>query len=782
MKNKSLFLFLVSLVFFTSIVPYLAFSTSKNTFLHFVITNQSGLPKFNSLVEIVLPPEWKNQPCVVLSDSNDTVKLPFIRKSNESGDRLLVQISLASLEEKKIIIKKGDTSKIQDQIVSPSAPGTDFLFVNYKEAILISTEADNRIRFFSNDGKQFSPESVPLVLGEGKSYTLRTGSPQLVNIKSEKPLYVYASSINYQKDNTKIEAGDSDTTTLYTNFGFIYVHKHIWISSYEETEINLFDENGRNVFSKKLSANSGHYLDHLPPGPYKIISTHPVTIQFGYLDDENFSFIHGPLNQIHGYAFGDLLVQSLQPNTTIEISWEKKGKQKHQFKDVFEFETFKPIDEFLPKQPEYTYFSLESNYPVRVCSFSSGNNFGGEFITGNTLSFNDRQFRIITTRVSKEFSKEQTNLIELIGLTNDTDVVISGAVNKKITLQKNTHFDVPSSTPLEKIAIESSSDMMVCQLHNYTNKGLFYNIPALSDNTIVISSNGSFGEGIVQDIPDQGQGIISWFKIKEFFRNVVHIPYLPLTFFFVGLIGIFTAILLIVLNKMESHIREKREKKIEPMKPIEEQKEKVQPEVPAIEESEASKPITNEEKPVFKYQIPDLNTINKNIVYPTLHKVDEIPEFHRTTPDIKKPEKEDVGVVSEKKPTDEITEIQPVVQSPSDKHTIQSNVVLDPGSANRLFYESQLQCFSNAYMVSSSAKKLPQGVHEYLRKIDLNLQDQTRISNLMRSLPIMEESAKAIALCKKLKIAYYISSYPLPQKILGISIIPVSEWKHNSIQ
>ncbi|MDD4663049.1 MAG: hypothetical protein PHD83_00090, partial [Caldisericia bacterium] len=455
MKNKSLFLLLVLLLVFASIVPYFAFSASKNTFLHFVVTNQSGFPKFNSLVEIVLPPEWKNQPCIVLSDSNNTAKLPFIRKSSGSGDILLVQISLASLEEKKIIVKKGDDSKKQEKILSPNTPGTDFLFVNYKEAILISTETENRIQFFSNDGKQFSPEPVPLILGEGKSYILRTGSPQLVSIKSEKPLYVYASSINYQKDNTKIEAGDSDTTTLYTNFGFIYVYKHVWISSYEETEVNLFDENGRNVFSRKLPANSGHYLDNLAPGPYKITSSHPVTIQFGYLDDENFSFIHGPLNQIHGYAFGDLLVQSLQPDTTIEISWEKKGKQKHQFKEVFDFETFKPIGEFLPKSPEFAFFCLESNHPVRICSFSSGNNFGGEFITGNSLSFKDRQFQIITTRVSKEFSKEQTNLIELIGLTNDTNVVISGAVDKKITLQKNTHFDVPSSTPLEKIAIES---------------------------------------------------------------------------------------------------------------------------------------------------------------------------------------------------------------------------------------------------------------------------------------------------------------------------------------
>ena len=771
----------MSFIVFASTIPYHAFSESKNAFLQFMITNQSVFPKFNAHVEITLPLEWKNQPCVVLNEANNTVKLPFIRKSNQSEDVLLVQISLASFEEKKIIVKKGDASKNQDQIISPSAPGTDFLFVNYKEAILISTEADNRIQFFSNDGKQFSPESVPLVLGEGKSYTLRTGSPQLVSVKSEKPLYIYASSINYQKDNTKIEAGDSDTTTLYTNSGFIYVHKHVWLSSYEEAEVNIFDGNGRNVFSEKLPANSGYYLDSLEPGPYKVASSQPVTIQFGYLDDENFSFIHGQHNLIHGYAFGDLLVQALHPDTTIEIRWEKKGKQKHQFKEAFEFETFKPIEEFLPKSPEYAYFSIESNHPVRVCSFSSGNNFGGEFITGNSLSFKDRQFQIITTRVSKEFSKEQTNLIELIGLMSDTGVVISGSVDKKITLQKNTHFDVPSSTPLDKIALESSADMMVCQLHNYTNKGLFYFIPALTDNTILISSTESIGEGIFQDIPDQGKGAINWFRIKEFFRNVTHLPYLPLTLFFVGLISILIAILLLVLNKMEPHTRERRKKTVELKKPMEEQKEKIQPVVPDIMEPEISKPIVNEEKQTCKYQIPDLKAINSNIVYPTLRKVDEIPGFHHKTPEIKKPEKVDVSVVSEKKPIDEIPKTQPVVQNPSDKHTIQSNVVLDPGSANRLFYESQLQHFSHAFMVSSSAKKLPQAIHECLRKIDLNLQDQTRISNLLRSLPIMEESAKAIALCKKMKITYYISSYPLPQKILDINIIPVGEWKRNSL-
>jgi len=778
MKPKKSCIWFVLLLIVVILLPSFAFSNTQNSFQQYVITNQSAFSKCHAFVEIVLPPEWINQPCIVLSEADKETRLPFLRKSNETGDVLLVQLSFVPFEEKRVIVKKTESvPKNQQQIVTSQAPGTDFLFVNYKDAMLISTEENNKIQFFSNDGKQFLPESTPLVLGEGKNYTLTTSTPQLVRIQAEKPLFVYASSIHYQNGNASMEAGDSDTTTLYTDSGYIYILKHAWFSAYEETEVKLFDENGRNVLTKKITAHSGYFLDNLAPGPYRITSDHPITVQFGRLDDENFSFLFGRDSIIHGFAFGDLLIQSLYPDTDIEISWDKKEKQTYHFKNALEYQTYKPIETFLPKQPEFAFVTLESNHPVRVCTFSSGNNFGGEFIPGNSQSYKDKQFGIITTRVSKEFSKEQRNLIELIGLVKDTDVVIADSVNKKVTLQKNTHYDIPSSTPLDKITINGSEDMMVCQLHNYTNKGLFYFVPSLQDATLAINTADTLEEGIFQDGSDPRNLLISQYRINEFFRNIVHVRYWPLSLFFIGLIGILLSVMMMLLNKMEPSIKEMSAAVSDDLPPesvqAEDKPEKSDEKeiVPVIKET------GKEEKAAFKYSIPDLNTSMQDVVYPTLRKAEEIPVFqHPPTP---------IGANEENSSPSAFQPVEPepiyfpqsteMISAKFDQ--IQNGVVLDPGSANRLFYENQLALFSNAFIVSSSTKKLSREVSEHLHKIDLNLQDQTRISNLLRSLPIMEESAKAIALCKKKKVPYYISSYSLPKKILDIQIIPVGEWK-----
>lgn len=745
---------------FTLWLPVALTAPSNPSFSQVIIVNESNVTKCNALAEIPVPSEWKGLSCYVMYEA-DKASVPFVRKTTESTDHLLVQVSLAPYEEKKLILKKGESGlNGKFQIIPSHSPGTDFLFVNYKQAIIISAEENNEIRFFSNEGKQFLPETKPVVLGEGKSYTLQTISPQLVHITSAKPVYIYASSMNYQKDNSLIEVGDSDTTTMFTNEGYIYVYKHIWISSYEETNVTIVDQNGRNVYSKTLPANSGIFKDDLEPGAYKVTSDYPVTIQFGYLDDENFSFVYGQSNQINGYAFGDLLVQSLFPDTTIQIKWENQEKIKHQFKEAAEMERFKPIQVFNPKKAEYRLFSLSSNYPVKVCSFSSGNNFGGEYITGNANTYQDNRFDLITTLVSKEFSKEQRNLIELIGLVQDTNVEVSGAIEKKLTLQKNTHFDLPSSTPLDKIALNSTSDLMVCQLHNYTNKGLFYIVPPLKDNTLSIASTDTVGEGIFQENPENKNEWISWFRIKESIKNTIHIPYLPLPLFFLGIIGILITVLFMMLNKM--HV-------IEAL-PDHEQTE---PDKDEIEPVISEEIITEPEKtkaPAFTLQIPDLNEPSDAFVYPTLLKKDPIITVY--------PEPEIKQEIIESEP---ISTPEPLKESIHFSSDITTNVVLDPGSANRLFFEQDLSTFQNAYIASSSLKKLPEEIHGCLKKVELNLQDQTRISNLLRSLPIREEAAKAIAICKKMKIAYYITSYSLPQKILDIVVIPVSEWKQSGL-
>ena len=201
--------------------------------------------------------------------------------------------------------------------------------------------------------------------------------------------------------------------------------------------------------------------------------------------------------------------------------------------------------------------------------------------------------------------------------------------------------------------------------------------------------------------------------------------------------------------------------------------EQTEPDKDEIEPIITEEIITEPDKiksPAFTLQIPDLNEPSDSFVYPTLLKKDPITTFD--------PEPETKQETIESEP---ISVSEPLKEPINLTSVITTSVVLDPGSANRLFFEQDLSTFQNAYIASASLKKLPEEMHNYLKKVDMNLQDQTRISNLLRSLPIREEAAKAIAICKKMKITYYITSYSLPQKILDIAVIPVSEWKQSSL-
>lgn len=102
-------------------------------------------------------------------------------------------------------------------------------------------------------------------------------------------------------------------------------------------------------------------------------------------------------------------------------------------------------------------------------------------------------------------------------------------------------------------------------------------------------------------------------------------------------------------------------------------------------------------------------------------------------------------------------------------------VVLDPGSANRLYFEGVLDQFHQALMVRSSAKRLQADVAKHLQQVDLNAQDLSRAQLFQERLETLEEAGKALALCKKKRIAIYITSYRLPPSLQKIQIMHVAD-------
>jgi hypothetical protein len=407
------------------------------------------MTRTNLIVPLNLPTDAKEGSYQVAEGSVGENILPLFSKSSDKT-KLYTQISLKGNEEKSVILSQ--VSNPTKKLLTPSTePGTEYLFVNYKTAIIVSTEAQNPCSFFSADGKLLNSDQKPLILGKGKWFVLESNTPKLTRVLSEKPIYIFCSTLKEFTDLDSVEPGDSDTTTLYGEDLYFFTEKHLFMAAYKKTQVKILDSNDLEVWSGTIEAEKGVFQENLKRGAYHLVADQPITIQFGYLDDENFSVLYGETGKINAFAFGDLMISSLYPNTKVTLQYgnEKLTKKEYTFKQTGITQIVSLIEQFSPKNPEYIFVSLTFNNPILAYTFSSGNNFGGEYLPGVNGMMSDTDFSFVTLRVSPEFSKEQKNLIEMIGLANNTNITASGAWKKTVVLQEKSNYIFTSSTPME---------------------------------------------------------------------------------------------------------------------------------------------------------------------------------------------------------------------------------------------------------------------------------------------------------------------------------------------
>jgi hypothetical protein len=764
-------LFLVLLI--VSAIFEINLTYSVNWFKRIQIQNFSSLQRTNVIVPIDIPNDAKGNTFKIAGGSIGENLLP-IYVSKSTKPTIFTQISLKPNEEKTVILSQD--SSANNNILSPcTEPGTEYLFVNYKSVIIVSTEALNSVSFFSADGKMLNSDQKPLVLGKGKWFVLESSTPKLTRVLSEKPIYIFSSTLKEFTSLDSVEPGDSDTTTLYGQDLFFFTEKHLFISAYEKTKAKLLDSNDIEVWSGTIESNRGIFQENLKRGAYHLVTDQPVTIQFGYLDDENFSVLYGQTKRINAYTFGDLMISSLYSNTKVTLQYgnEKITKQEFSFKQAGISQIVSLIEQFSPKNPEYMFVSISFNNPIQVFTYSSGNNFGGEYIPGKNGLMADCEFSFVTLRVSKEFSKEQKNLIELIGIENNTNIEATGAWKQKIVLQERSTYTFSSNTPLEKINLTSDKPFQVSQIHNYNTKGLFYWIPPIHDSSIQIEIGDQNKEGMIQNSSVLNQNLQFIFNKNRFndFLIIIKTPaFILITMFFSTIFLLLLFLLFLVWFQFK-----KSKAKKDPILNIPEPNEK---ELDMMKLQLLGEPLNQylsyEEESSIEDKKPSLplNLILPNIALPVEKEKNSILLDHGDLRNDKIKE-----TTTQQKP-EQNREL--VSNNSENKNTFLSQlqvnkIVLDPGSANRLYIEGKLIDLPYTYIVKSSSKKITGEVSDKMNKVDLNMQDMTKANVYKDSLSTFEEAGKALSLCKKLKIIYYISSYKLPSMIQGIHVIHISD-------
>jgi hypothetical protein len=779
-----------------------------------LISNHSSQTKTAAIIPLDLPDSYQNR--FIQVNQGQTTLASYLSQDKK---RLFIQCDLRANEEVSLFLSFSNKASPQIPLITSTLPGTRYLMVNYSQAIIISCQDQNIIKIQSTENEILESKT----LQKGEMHIVNTSSPQLIKIDSSYPIYVYMSSIKGSGSGKKnFEEGDSDTSSLYGSDVFIYTHRHLWMSAYEDSEVSLFDHNGLPVWEGKIAKNSGKALLDLPEGPYHLVSDKALSIQFGYLDDENFSFIYGKSRQINGFSFGDLLITALYPDTQVELSYQnpKKQQKKITLKQERFFELIPLIEIFSPKEPEAIFFTLTSNKPVLLNTFSSGTNFGGDYVPGYHGLFADTSFRYVTPKISKEFSKEQKNMIELLGINPKTSLLVTNAVQQELMLQADTSFNILSQESLAYMEIESDQPLMVSQLHNYTQKGLFMWIPPILDHTLHASIGQPATEGIFVSNTASKDTKVFWdsYRIKEFFNHFTSKEYLPYTIFSVSLLLLFIILLIFFLFVHNSNDSNKEKKDKKSTKPPE--KKELHGELftlmndMELKLKPPQKPIEPDKTTIPEEITPSKNVksfdteIEKNHSFPKLNSsyddwITRLKENAKKVVHETKPEEEPSSSPETIPPNDSIADPSPKTKEMDKEidlpfldvdHTksyddvsinktekskllnlCKKMLVLDPGSANRLYFEGVLDQFNQALMVKSSAKRLQVDVARYLQQIDLNTQDLSRAQLFQERLETLEEAGKALALCKKKRINIYITSYRLPPTLQKIQIIHVAD-------
>ncbi len=791
LKRIVLFLFAGMLIFASS-------TYASIEHFELVVSNQSHVFKHHAIVPVDIPEAMQNH---FISVSRNQQTLPSLLSPDRK--QLLIQLDLGP-EEESILTISFSTKPLPESFLAPStAPGTQHVCINYQRLLIISAQDENEINFKTRENQLL--ETVHL--NRGQMHVFNSSNPQFLIIESQHPVFIYLSSIGDGKlqQDVRFEAGDSDTTTLFGSDIYFFTDRHLWVSSYEEASVRLHDVSGFLVWEDKLQANSGILVPQLSPGAYHLTSTTPVTLQFGYLDDENYSFVFGKHDQINGFAFGNLLISALHPNTTAELTYfnPRRQQKKLTFKQSGDYEWIPIIELFLPHEPEYAFFTLSFDKPLLVNTFSSGTNFGGDFVPGRNGLFADYYFSYMTPKLSREFSKEQKNMLEIIGLYQETSINIFNAIQEKIELQQNTSFNFLTHESLSWTRVEGSQPFMLSQLHNYTQKGLFIWVPPIADHSLkaVIGRPASL---IADGKNSAGWSIwsIDGFRFKEFLANITQPQYIFFTIFFGSLFLLLIILVIIVLisKKTSSSLSfdEENGKEIEKITP--EQSELIQlmqnmekklndtktmefdqppdPEPdPELIQKPPQKPAEPDEKPAT---YPRLNVSYEDWVAKFKEKKQEKAEDR--PPDepeasVEKPSLDDIDLPFLDVDHTKSINDEEIVNSTKSKLSsfFDKKLVLDPGSANRLYHEGLLGNFNQAHMTKSSAKRLQPNIAKLLQQIELNVQDLSKAQLFQERLETLEEAGKALALCKKKHIGLYITSYRLPNFIQRIQIVHIGE-------
>ena len=499
-RTKLLFLLIFVLVFTWISVP-VVMSYSE---ISVEISNNLSFPLEKSVQFSVELPGFKVSNNI--SVNGGPAKLPVeIVKVENNIVTLKSLLEFKASEKKRLMVRYGDDiSKEYTKIFKPDFIGNYFIGFGSDNLYIVSMATQNSVKISDSKGKVLLDKT----LGLNETADLILGKDQTFEIRSDKPVFAELSSLKLDY----VSNSSDDTTSVYGSYFTIFIPKEIFVSAYKNTHIKIQNLKGEVVFDGDLPERGVYSNLSLKPDFYTIETDVPVSIQFGYSDDNIYTIFYGNLNSFKGVSFGDIIYSSLYPDTTVTFKTKDKIYDSENLKTPGDYSLKEVVKEFSEETTEYEFVYIKFSAPVFIYSNSSSGNTGGEQIP--SIDGSGKTFVFRTGKIYNFESINRKRKVVVVAENDNTNVSFNG---KNLILNSLESYSENLANSFSLVKIESDKPIAVFETGIDSDlECLSVLLPILDEYSIspvtIVKSSGN--ESVQTELPALMK------KIKEFFGKM----------------------------------------------------------------------------------------------------------------------------------------------------------------------------------------------------------------------------------------------------------------------
>jgi hypothetical protein len=499
-RTKLLFLLIFVLVFTWISVP-VVMSYSE---ISVEISNNLSFPLEKSVQFSVELPGFKVSNNISVNDGPAKLPVEIVKVANNIVT-LKSLLEFKASEKKRLMVRYGDDiSKEYTKIFKPDFIGNYFIGFGSDNLYIVSMATQNSVKISDSKGKVLLDKT----LGLNETADLILGKDQTFEIRSDKPVFAELSSLKLDY----VSNSSDDTTSVYGSYFTIFIPKEIFVSAYKNTHIKIQNFKGEVIFDGDLPERGVYSNLSLKPDFYTIETDVPVSIQFGYSDDNIYTIFYGNLNSFKGVSFGDIIYSSLYPDTTVTFKTKDKIYDPENLKTPGDYSLKEVVKEFSEETTEYEFVYIKFSAPVFIYSNSSSGNTGGEQIP--SIDGSGKTFVFRTGKIYNFESINRKRKVVVVAENDNTNVSFNG---KNLILNSLESYSENLANSFSLVKIESDKPIAVFETGIDSDlECLSVLLPILDEYSIspvtIVKSSGN--ESVQTELPALMK------KIKEFFGKM----------------------------------------------------------------------------------------------------------------------------------------------------------------------------------------------------------------------------------------------------------------------